>query len=260
MSELALLGGLVIGITLGLLGAGGSILTLPVLIFFLRRAEKEAMAESLAIVGFIALFGAIPYALRAQVHWKSVLFFGLPGMLGASAGAFYSHEISASAQLTLFALTIVPAAIAMLVGSSSFEGLHPSPQAIWVILLEAFLLGCLTGLIGVGGGFLLVPALVMFSHLPLSPAIGTSLAIIAMNALTGFSQQLFFLHTWQISIDWKIISTISAIGTAGSLIGSVIGKNMSPYALRKAFGLGLLAMGGYILLTRFCIYPFHFKS
>lgn len=249
--ELALFGALLIGMTLGLLGAGGSILTVPVLIFILQRPEKLAIAESLAIVGSIAMLGAIPYALRAQVHWRSVFFFGLPGMLGACIGGSCSYYISGPVQLMLFSVVMLVVACFMLFGPFPFERFISSQQAIWVTILEGFLLGCLTGLIGVGGGFLIVPALMILSKLPMSLAIGTSLGIITMNSLAGFIQQLFSLNALQMHVDWKVIVMISVAGILGSFVGILIGKKIPQIYLRKFFGVSILTISFYILFTGF---------
>jgi uncharacterized membrane protein YfcA len=248
---LALLGALVIGISLGLLGSGGSILTLPVLVFILQRPEKLAIAESLAIVGSISVIGAIPYALRAQVQWNSILFFGLPGMLGAYLGGSGSYYISGSVQLTLFALVMFIVASMMLLGPSSFDKFIPYRSSTWLTIVEGFLVGCLTGFIGIGGGFLIVPSLVILCHLSMSLAIGTSLIIIAMNSFTAFLEQLLVLESLDLYVDWTIIGIIASIGILGSLSGSWIGKQIPQIYLRRTFGLSILVTGCYILINQF---------
>lgn len=248
---LALLAALVIGISLGLLGSGGSILTTPILVFILQRPEKEAIAESLAIVGAIALAGAIRYALLRQIQWRSVLLFGLPGMVGAGIGGCGSYYLDGTTQLLIFGGIMVIVAILMLFGPSSFDQLTPVYQPFWLIILEGFLLGCLTGLIGIGGGFLIVPALVILRRLSMSFAIGTSLVIIVMNSLTGFLEQLFALNALQLHVDWRVIMIISIAGVIGSFAGSSIGKRLSQIYLRKIFGMNTLAMGIYILVRQF---------
>jgi uncharacterized protein len=248
---LALLGALVIGISLGLLGSGGSILTLPVLIFILDRPEKIAVAESLAIVGCIAFVGAIPYAIRTNIHWKSVVCFGFPGMLGAYIGARCSYYIEEPVQLSLFAIVMLGASGMMFFGPPSFETLTPPKYSMMVTILGGFIVGCITGIIGVGGGFLIVPALVLFSHLPMFFAIGTSLIIIAMNSFTGFIEQQIALNHLQMQVDWEIIGIISIIGILGSFAGSMIAKRISQIRLRQIFGLSILVMGCYILFNQF---------
>lgn len=247
---LALLSALLIGITLGLLGSGGSILTVPVLIFILQRPEKLAIAESLAIVGSIALLGAIPYAMRAHIHWRSVLLLGIPGMLGASAGGWCSYFISGPIQMMIFSLVMIIVAGMMLFGNITFENMIPHEQSIGIILIEGFLMGFLTGIIGVGGGFIIIPTLLIISHLSMSIAVGTSLVIIAINSFTGFIQQILSLHLLHFYVDWEIIFIISIAGIFGSFFGSFIGKKISQYYLRKAFGFSVLVLGIYILLSQ----------
>ncbi len=246
---LALLGALVIGMSLGLLGSGGSILTLPVLVFILNRPEKLAIAESLAIVGCIACLGAIPYAMRRHIDWKSALFFGVPGMLGAYIGASGSYYISGDLQLIIFAFVMLIVSFLMIAGPPSFEK-FASFRSIWLTILEGFLVGCLTGFIGVGGGFLIVPALVFLSQLPMPIAIGTSLVIIAINSLTGFMEHLLTLHALNMQVSWETIVIIACAGILGSFAGSLIAKNISQIRLRQAFGVSVLVMGTYILWTQ----------
>lgn len=247
---LALLGALCIGISLGLIGAGGSILTVPVLIFIVQRPEKLAIAESLAIVGGVAFMGAIPYALRSQIHWKSVFLLGIPGMLGAYLGACGSYYISGSIQLILFAVIMLGVAGIMLGTSPSLEKEIPFQQAMSVTTIEGFLIGCLTGCIGVGGGFLIIPTLVLFNHLSMYLAIGTSLMIISLNALTGFIKQLSALNALHMQVSWEIISLISVMGILGSLGGSYLSNTISQLRLRQGFGLSVLLIGTYILLKK----------
>lgn len=244
----ALLGALLIGITLGLLGSGGSILTVPVLVFLLQRPEKQAIAESLAIVGCIALLGSIPYILRSQVHWRSVLFFGLPGMMGSCLGGNCSFYVSGSFQLILFALAMIFVACLMIFGPTSFDKITPYQQSIWVTILEGFLIGCLTGFIGIGGGFIIVPALAILSNLPMSLAVGTSLVIIAMNSFIGFLGHLVNLSALQLHVDWSIIGIIAMLGVLGSFTGGLVGERMSHFHLRKLFGVSVLMLGLYILV------------
>lgn len=248
---IALLGALAIGISLGLLGSGGSIITVPFLVFILKRPEKCAVAESLAIVGTVALIGVIPYLFRSQVMWKSVLFFGLPGMLGACLGGCGSYYISGTIQLMLFAFVMLAVASIMLSNQFLFDKMTFARQSVGFTVLEGFFVGCLTGLIGIGGGFLIVPSLVILCNLPMSVAIGTSLVIITMNAFTGFIQELFVLHALHLSVDWHTIVMISIAGIFGSLSGSLIGKQVPQMYLRKVFGLSVLIIGSYILIKEF---------
>jgi uncharacterized protein len=154
----AWIGALVIGLTLGLLGSGGSILTVPVLVYLVGVPDKAAIADSLAIVGLIAAVAAVPYALQRSIHWRSVLYFGVPGIAGTYFGAALSAFVSGTFQLMLFALVMLVAAVLMFRGASTVPNAEAPRQAAWKIALEGLAVGVLTGLVGVGGGFLIVPA------------------------------------------------------------------------------------------------------
>lgn len=251
---LALLGALVIGLSLGLFGSGGSVLTVPILIFILHRPEKIAVAESLAIVCIIALVGAFSYAIRAQIDWRSVFFFGLPGMLGATIGANCSVYVSAIVQISLFACVMLIAAGAMFFSSSTYEKvfrLYPIP--IGFLFLYGFLVGCITGLVGIGGGFVIVPVLALLGNLPMLVAIGTSLAIIAMNAGVGFMEQLTSLSDMHLEVSWEMIGIISAAGILGSFFGRSVAKRSPSIRLRQAFSFLIFAMATFILFDQFLI-------
>lgn len=247
---LALFGALVIGLSLGLLGSGGSILTIPVLVFILEHPEKIAVAEGLAIVGTVALFGAIPYAMRKEVHWKSVIFFGLPGMLGACGGACASYFVSAVVQLTLFACTMLVASGLMLFGPPSFEHVAQGNSSNAFTAIKGFSVGCVTGLVGIGGGFIIVPSLIILCGLSITMAVGTSLVIIAMNALTGFIQQLIAFHFLDLHVSWPIIGVITLVAMAGCLAGSFFSKVVSQMRLRQILGVSIFVMGICILLQQ----------
>ena len=151
------------GLSLGLMGSGGSILTVPVLIYLVGEQEKVAIAESLGIVGSISLAGFVPYAFKKQVHWRSVILFGIPGMAGTYGGAMIAGYVSGTFQLLLFAGVMVVAAVMMFRDKKQLQesGDIDIQHAWWKIVLEGLAVGILTGLVGVGGGFLIVPALVL---------------------------------------------------------------------------------------------------
>jgi uncharacterized membrane protein YfcA len=245
----ALLGALMIGLSLGLLGSGGSILTVPVLVLVLHRPEKIAIAESLGIVGGIALVGAMPYALRRQIHWKIVLTFGLPGMLGAYLGAIAAHGVDERVLLAIFAAVMLLASWMMLRGPKVVDGQAPRHTHLWQIAVDGLLVGALTGFVGVGGGFLIVPALVLLIGLPMRLAIGTSLCIIALNAVSGFFKHLHQLADAATSVDWNIIVLFLAVGVVGSFAGNLLGTKLNQQTLRRTFGYVLIAMS-VLILTR----------
>ena len=247
---LAWIGALFVGLSLGLLGSGGSILTVPVLIYLAGEHEKVAIAESLGIVGAISFAGFIPYAFKKQVHWQSVILFGLPGMVGTYIGAIASGYVSATFQLLLFAAVMLVAAVMMFRDKKDnlmIDGQPKVAHAWWKIMIEGLLVGVLTGLVGVGGGFLIVPALVLLSGLPMGLAVGTSLLIIALKSFSGFYKYLDVLSELQLSINWELVIIFSLIGAAGSLIGNKVSDKISNERLKKGFAIFLIVMGAYII-------------
>lgn len=244
----AWLGALAVGITLGILGSGGSILTVPVLVYLVDEPEKVAIAESLGIVGLISLSGFIPYALKRQVHWQSILFFGAPGILGTYAGSVLAAFVSGTFQLIVFAIIMLVAAIMMFLNKA------PKPKAAseyhivkWQLALQGFGVGCMTGFIGVGGGFMIVPALVLLAGLPVTLSVGTSLAIISLNSFSGFYKHLDLLQSFDLGIDWSLILIFSAIGAVGSLVGKRVGDAIPQEDLKKGFAVFLVFMAFYII-------------
>jgi uncharacterized membrane protein YfcA len=247
---MAWIGALCIGLSLGLLGSGGSILTVPVLVFVIGEGEKVAIAESLAIVGAIALAGSLPYARRRLVDWRSVLLFGVPGMVGSYLGAFASAYVSGTTQLTFFGLIMVAAAALMLrpPGDESV-GVDTEARVAWKIASDGLVVGAVTGFVGVGGGFLIVPALVLLGGLEMHRAVGTSLTIIALKSLTGFVKYLDVLADLGLTVDWQLIAIFAVVGTGGSVIGNRLAARTPQARLRQAFAVFLVLMGGFVLYT-----------
>ena len=242
-------GALLVGLSLGLMGSGGSILTVPVLIYLAGEQEKVAIAESLGIVGAISFLGAIPYAFKQQVHWRSVILFGIPGMIGTYGGAIISGFVSGTFQLMLFAIVMLVAAV-MMFRNKKVDAENSGPkkaQLWWVIAIEGLIVGVLTGLVGVGGGFLIVPALVLLGGLSMHLAIGTSLVIIAMKSFSGFYKYLDVLDELNLSINWELVLIFSLIGAVGSFVGKAIGGKISGEKLKRGFAIFLLVMGVYII-------------
>ena len=244
----AWIGAALIGISLGLLGSGGSILTVPVLVYLVGEPEKLAIAESLAIVGGISLIGAIPYALKRQIDWRSVLWFGGPGIVGTTLGSALSVHLSGAAQLLLFAVVMLLAAGMMFRPSKVLEeGAVLHPRSPLKTSLEGLGVGVLTGLVGVGGGFLIIPALVLLGGLPMGLAVGTSLTIITLNSATGFFKHLDMLEGP--GLHWTLILVFTVIGILGSVLGARLGKRVSNASLKRGFAGFLVVMGLYVLAT-----------
>ncbi len=250
MTWSALLGALAIGLTLGLLGSGGSILTVPVLVYLVGQPERVAIAGSLAIVGSISAVAACIYFARKQISWRYVTLFGLPSMAGSYAGAWLSNFVASTLQLILFAVVMLLAAGFMLRPprmNLRARKLAPRRRTGGSIALDGTLVGLLTGLIGVGGGFLIIPTLVLLGGLSMQTAIGTSLAIIALNATTGFVKYLDILRQHGLALDWQLIFIFAGIGTISSIFGAATSNLIDGALLRRVFGGALFLLGAYIL-------------
>lgn len=237
---LSLLGALVIGLSLGLMGSGGSILTVAVLVYVVGQDEKTAIAGSLLVVGAIAIVGGIQAALRRRVDWPNVFLFGLPGMAGTWCGALAGKHVSGTVQMLSFVGVMAAAGVLMLRPREvQADVKRRSPHKI---VVDGLLVGVVTGFVGVGGGFLIVPALVLLGGLPMQRAVGSSLLIIAMNSFTGFLKYRCVLADLGLSLDWTVLGTFAAIGVCGSFAGGFFGARMDQKLLRRIFGGLLIAM------------------
>ncbi|MGE0480839.1 MAG: sulfite exporter TauE/SafE family protein [Phycisphaerae bacterium] len=243
-------GALAVGLSLGLCGSGGSILTVPVLRYLLHHSEKVAIAESLGIVFVIALVSALPYARARLVDWRAALLFGVPGMIGAAIGASGAKFVPGSAQLLAFAVIMLWAAALMWragAGITPADAPARPPRSAARLALEGLVVGAITGVVGVGGGFLIIPALVLLGRLDMRTAVGTSLAIIALQSGAGFWKHLGVLNALSLSVHWNVVTAFAAVGIVGSLIGRKLNTRIDPRALRRGFAVLLLVMGMFIL-------------
>jgi uncharacterized membrane protein YfcA len=234
---------LVIGLTLGLFGGGGSILTVPVFVYVLGYDPKLAIAMSFPVVGITSLVGAIGHWRAGHVKLSSALVFGLVAMAGSYGGARASGLITGRAQLLILG-AVMAAAAAMMLRSAGRDAAHVVvPEApSRVLYLVAFSVGGLTGLIGIGGGFLLVPALVVFGREPMREAVGTSLLVIAMNSVSGFAGQRSVN-----AIPWALVITFSAIAVAGILAGTRFQQFVPQRSLKRGFAVLLLVIAALVL-------------
>ena len=244
---LAVPGAIAIGLSLGLLGSGGSILTVPVLVYLVGQDEKIAIAGSLFIVGSIALAGGLQFVRAGFVQWRSVLLFGLPGMLGTYLGAMLSAYVSGVMQLALFAVVMLVAAGFML-RPIDLQQAGGAARANWKIAGDGLIVGVITGLVGVGGGFLIVPALVLLGGLSMHQAVATSLIVIALKSFSGFYKYLDVLEQQSLELDWKTLGIITALGIIGSVVGSKLARRLPQDKLKRWFGFFLIVMGFYILV------------
>lgn len=235
---------LLIGLSLGLLGGGGSILTVPVLVYALGFAPKPAIAMSLPVVGVTSLAGAALHWRLGNVRLRPALVFGALAMGGAFVGARLSVHVADAVQLSLLALVMLAAGVSLLRRRQerSDGAAQPASPRFAALVPAALAVGILTGLVGIGGGFLVVPALVLLAHVPMRQAVGTSLLVIALNSAAGFAG---YLGTVQ--VDWDFLARFTTIAAVGSLVGAGATRLVSPSALRSAFGAFLLAGGAFVL-------------
>jgi len=241
-------GAVAIGISLGLLGSGGSILTVPVLVYLIGQDEKVAIAGSLFVVGTIALAGSLQFLRAKLVDWHNVLVFGLPGMAGTYIGAALAAYLSGIMQLTLFAGVMLLASWFMLRPIDLGSGSEHEPRATWKIAGDGLGVGVLTGLVGVGGGFLIVPALVLLGGMAMHRAVATSLVIIALKSYSGFYKYTDVLEAQNLELDWNTLLIVTGLGIAGSLAGGKLANRLPQHILKKSFGIFLIVMGIYILI------------
>lgn len=240
---------ILIGLLLGLLGGGGSILTVPVLVYVADLSAKNAIVTSLIVVGLTSVIAVINHARHGFVCWKTGATFGTAGMIGAFLGGRSSAHVPDPILLVLFAGVMIAASVSMLrkqplaLEPVESKNLCPIHLPVMAILFDGLLVGFVTGLVGVGGGFLLVPALNFLAGLPMHAAIGTSLFIIVLQsgaALAG--------HAGHMHIDPELTALVAGFAIFGSLIGSFASGRISSRYLKPGFGVFVLILGGFILV------------
>jgi len=232
-----------VGLTLGLLGGGGSILVVPLLTYIGGLDPKEAIATSLFVVGATSLVSLLGHARKGRVRWRTGLTFGAAGMAGAFLGGLVGGYIPGTVLMIAFAIMMIATAGAMISGRKDRDGTsqtHDHP--LWRILLDGLVVGAATGLVGAGGGFLVVPALVLLAGLPMAAAVGTSLLVIAMKSFAGLGGYLT-----SVSLDWGLVAAVTAAAIAGSFVGVRLTSVVPEQALRRAFGYFVLVMGAFVL-------------
>lgn len=253
------IGAIIMGLSLGLIGGGGSILTVPILVYLFSLDAVLATAYSLFIVGLTSLIGSFSHMKMGNIHWKTALVFGIPSIISVFLTRAYlvpaipetlfsigGLEITKSiGLLLLFAVIMLLASYSMikkqnLKATPNGEVLYNYP----LILIEGLVVGVVTGLVGAGGGFLIIPALVILAKLPMKQAVGTSLIIIAAKSLIGFTGDL----KGDEIINWNFLLLFSAIAIVGILAGSMFSKKVSNEKLKPIFGWFILVMGIYIII------------
>lgn len=240
MSILAVTLGAVIGAAFGLLGGGGSILTVPIFVYALGAEAKPAIAMSLAVVAVTSAIGALGHWRAGNVNLRTGVIFAGVAMIGTVAGTRLSTYIPGLVQLTMLAVMMVAAALVMLRGRRESAGGAPR-FGLPTLAACAAGVGALTGLVGIGGGFLIVPALVGLG-VPMREAVGSSLAIICVNAVTGF-----FGLVGRVPIDWRAVALVAAGTVPGIAAGVSLQPRVSQSALRRAFALFLIAIAVFML-------------
>lgn len=250
MPPLALAVGLalsvVVGVALGLLGGGGSILTLPILVYVLKMDAHAAIATSLLVVGTTSAAALIPHARAGRVRWKTGAVFGATSMVGAYAAGRVAHFIPGIVLLLAFGAMMLVTAVAMMrsprpVDATAASDAPKTNPFVWIVV-EGLAVGAVTGLVGAGGGFLVVPALVLLGRLPMCHAVGTSLLVITMKSFAAFAG-----HASGVEIDLFTAGAVTAAAILGSVGGAAIAGRLPAASLRKAFAWFVLAMAVFLL-------------
>lgn len=238
-----------VGLSLGLLGGGGSILTVPIFVYLLGFDAKPAIAMSLVVVGTVSLLGSIGHWRAGNVNLRVALIFGSVAMAGTYLGARLAMFFSGPAQLALFAAVMLLAAYFMLRDArprtarpSDDPAPHTARMPFGLIVVEGIAVGVLTGLVGVGGGFLIVPALVILGKVPMKEAVGTSLLVIAMKSLAGSAGYL-----GQVEVPWGFVAGFTSVAAIGILAGTYLVRFVPQAALKRGFAVSLLVIGTWVL-------------
>jgi len=254
---------LIIGISLGLIGGGGSVLAVPVLAYLFSVNEKVATAYSLFIVGSSALVGGIKQHFKRLVDWRTAIVFGIPAIIGVSlvrnyvvpalpdllfniGGFGFTRRMG---MLGLFAVLMIPAALSMLKDRKEKETIGDVKYNYSLIIIEGLLVGLITGMIGAGGGFLIIPSLVILANVEMKVAVATSLIIISFKSLIGF----FLGDVFTMEIDWRFSGIFTSISLVGIFIGSYLGNFVDGKKLKKGFGYFIFVIAIFIFYMEFFI-------
>jgi len=244
---LILVAGMVIGLLLGLTGGGGSILTVPLLVYIVGLDPKIAIATSLLVVGLASLAALLPHSRHGNVYWRTGLIFGFAGMAGAYSGGWIARFIPDVILLLLFAAVMIGSGLAMLrrrPGLAAGENAAAPVARNWMkIVGDGFVVGIVTGLVGAGGGFLVVPALALLGGLPMHAAVGTSLLVITMKCFAGLAG-----YVTHVPIDLESGVIVSALAIAGTVLGSRLSKALSGNQLRHGFGVFVLVIAAILVV------------
>lgn len=249
---------LVVGFVLGLLGGGGSILALPIFLYVFLVPVKPAIAMSLAVVGMSAAIGFLSHWRQGTVHLRIAVPFGVCAMAGAFVTARLARHVPEQAQLTLFGVFALSASVMMLRDSlkprgangSAVSATSPAPRFSPFLALQALGVGALTSLIGAGGGFVIVPALVLLANVPVREAVGSSLLIITMNASSGFVGYL-----GQVPINWPLVGSFTGVAAVGAIGGTRMVRHVPQHRIKQGFAVMILVLGTYFALRKLQVLP-----
>lgn len=231
-----------IGLALGTLGGGGSILTVPVLVYVLGFDPKLAIVMSLPVVGAAALVGVLSHWRAGNVRLQTAAMFGSVAMVGSYTGARASAWFSARAQLLILGTVMIVAAVLMLRNATQDEPQEGAPPHTALLLAVGLGVGLLTGFIGIGGGFLIVPALVILGRVPMKAAVGTSLLVIALNSTSGYLG-----HYGREIVPWGFVVRFTSVAVVGILAGTALVHHIPTRQLKRAFAFLLVVIGALIL-------------
>jgi uncharacterized membrane protein YfcA len=233
---------ILIGVSLGMLGGGGSILTVPILTYVADMGPKAAIASSLFVVGVTSGIAAISHARAGRVRWKTGIVFGAAGMVGAFAGGRLAAYIPGHVLMIVFGLMMAATAVAMIRKPRTLQAPVVGELPVGKVVIEGIVVGIVTGIVGAGGGFLVVPALVILGGVGMEVAVGTSLIVISMKSFAGLAG-----HLGHVDIDWPITLAVTAAAVIGSLLGGRLVGRIPPAALRRGFGFFIIAMAILVL-------------
>ena len=232
---------ILVGLSLGMLGGGGSILTVPILNYVMGMEAQQAIASSLVIVALTSLVALIPHWRSKQVSFRVGLPFGLASMAGAFLGGWTAQFVPGFVLMSLFAVIMIATSFNMIRGKRRASDGDAEPK-LWVSLLVGAGVGAVTGLVGAGGGFLIVPALVLFAGLPVHLAIGTSLLTIVMKNAAALGG-----HIVAVSMNWPVTLGFTVLAIVGSLFGARLAAKIPASTLRTGFGWFVLIMGIFVI-------------
>lgn len=249
-----------IGLSLGLIGGGGSVLAVPIMVYVLGVPAKSAIAMSMFVVGFVSLLGVIPQWQQGNVNLKTFAIFTPAAMVGTFLGAKIAGMpwVTDTFQLVAFGVVMVVSSVLMIrksnkrvpssVGAMARQETHTHHGVLpnWLLIpIEGVVVGVLTGFVGVGGGFLIIPALVLLGGIPMKEAVGTSLLIIAFKSAIGFMEYLN-----HVTLDWQLMITFTLAASIGMAGGAYLSRRIDARHLQKGFGYFVLAVAVFVLLKR----------